>query len=459
MTVNDDLGPQPRPHVYRVSELNRQIKHLLEEKLPFIWISGEISNFKKPSSGHCYFTLKDQSSQISAVIFRVQAQGLKFIPEDGMSVVGLGRISVYEPRGTYQIIFEYVEPQGVGALQIAFEKLKRKLAEEGLFDDRHKKALPLLPKKISIVTSPTGAAIRDFINVAQRRYPNLPLEVVPVSVQGARSPGEIMHAIRMLNEIGTTDVIVLARGGGSIEDLCGFNDEELARTIFASRIPIVSAVGHETDFTIADFVADLRAPTPSAAAEITVPSKNEIKDQLSFINQRLYKNIETKLKLLNKQFNSMADRIVHPKRRLQDMRLRLDDYAMRVSLLIREWLARNQERLDFRHSMLMQVSPVNTVNRERERFVTMQRALVDRMDQIVNQGQADVSRLTDMLAALNPMAILKRGYSITRSLPRRSIVRHARQVKIGQTLEILLGSGQLTVSVNDKETEDQPSPN
>jgi exodeoxyribonuclease VII large subunit len=453
MTIKDEPQNQSRQHVYQVSELNQKIKQLLEEALPFIWISGEISNFKTPSSGHCYFTLKDPHSQISAVIFRIQARALKFRPEDGMSVVGLGRISVYEPRGAYQVILEYMEPQGVGALQIAFEKLKQKLADEGLFDARHKTPLPLLPKKISIVTSPTGAAVRDFINVAQRRFPNLPLEVVPVTVQGARSPAEIMRAIRMLNEIGTTQVIVLARGGGSIEDLCAFNDEALARTIFASRIPIVSAVGHETDFTIADFVADLRAPTPSAAAEITVPAKNELQEQLLFVNQKLYQNIKSLLKILTKQFDSISSRILHPKRKLEDLRMRLDDYTMRMTVLLREWLKRDKERVEIRHRMLMHGSPAKTVTREKERVMALQQAMVGQVSQLIRQRQADMTRHMDMLEALNPMAILKRGYSITRSLPDRSIVRNANKVNIGQSLEILLGNGQLTVSVDGKPPE------
>ncbi|WP_419655329.1 XseA: exodeoxyribonuclease VII, large subunit [Desulfosarcina variabilis str. Montpellier] len=453
MTFRDTPGQQARQHIFQVSELNGQIKRLLEEKFPFIWISGEISNFKTPSSGHCYFTLKDQSSQVSAVIFRVQAQALKFRPEDGMSIVGLGRVSVYEPRGSYQVIFEYMEPQGVGALQIAFEKLKQKLSDEGLFDERHKKEIPFLPHKISIVTSPTGAAIRDFINVAQRRFPNLALEVVPVAVQGVRSPGEIINAIALLNQIGTTDVIVLARGGGSIEDLCAFNDEALARALFASRIPIVSAIGHETDFTIADFVADLRAPTPSAAAEITVPLKSELQEQILFIKQKLYKNINYNLILLKKNIDSISLRIVHPKRRLQDLRLGIDDFTARISLLIREALARNKERVDYRYRALIQASPAKTVHYEKARIMTLYQALNGQMDRILKKAHDDLARHTDMLEALNPLAILKRGYSITRSVPQRTIVRNARQVKIGQSLEIVLGRGQLTVSVEDKQSD------
>lgn len=453
MTFINGPGQKNQQHIYQVSELNKKIKCLLEEKFPFVWISGEISNFKTPSSGHCYFTLKDESSQVSAVLFRVQARALKFNPEDGMTIVGLGRVSVYEPRGTYQVIFEYMEPQGVGALQIAFEKLKQKLSDEGLFDEQHKQALPFFPKKISIVTSPTGAAIRDFIKVAQRRFPNLPLEVVPVTVQGVRSPGEIIHAIGMLNEFGTTDVIVLARGGGSIEDLCAFNDETLARTIFASKIPIVSAIGHETDFTIADFVADLRAPTPSAAAEITVPSKRELNDQISFLNLKLYQNINYNLNLLKKQISALSVRIIHPKRRLNDLRLRLDDYTVRMGVMIHELLTRNKERINFHNRLLIQASPAKTATREKERIMAMHQSLIGQMDRIIKKARVNMDRHTDMLDALNPLAILQRGYSITRSVPQRTIVRNARQVKIGQSLEILLGTGQLTVSVDDKQTD------
>lgn len=453
MIINGTTSNNSRQRVYEVSELNKEIKKLLEGSFPFIWISGEISNFKIPSSGHCYFTLKDQRSQISAVMFRAQASSLKFKPEDGLSIIGLGRISVYEPRGSYQVILEYLEPKGIGGLQIAFEKLKRKLSDEGLFDAQHKMPLPALPKKISIVTSPTGAAVRDFIKVAQRRFPNLPLEVVPVSVQGDRSPGEIIHAIRMLNKIGTTDVIVLARGGGSIEDLCAFNDEQVARAIFESNIPIISAVGHETDFTIADFVADLRAPTPSAGAEITVPSKNELKNRLNDINQKLYQSTINLLKLLNNHVNGLCSRIIHPRRRLQDMRIRLDDYSIRLLTLINESLGRRSERVAFRHNMLMHVSPVKTVISMKEHVITRQHALVTHLRHIIREGQTAISRNVSMLDALNPLAILQRGYSITRTLPDRSVVRSAKMAEIDQNLEILLGRGKLTVTVKDRSTE------
>ena len=450
MTLTSITTTPSSQHVYDVTELNQKIKNLLEGSFPFIWISGEISNLRVPSSGHCYFTLKDARSQISAVMFRTQIRSLKFRPEDGLSVIGLGRISVYEPRGSYQIIFEYLEPKGIGGLQIAFEKLKQQLSEEGLFDPLNKAILPVFPGKISIVTSPTGAAVRDFIKVAQRRFPNMPLEVVPVSVQGNRSVGEIVHAIGMLNSVGRTDVIVLARGGGSIEDLAAFNDEQVARAIFASVIPVVSAIGHETDFTIADFVADLRAPTPSAAAEIVVPSKNELEKQIDGANQKLYKTINNTLQLLKNQIDSLSSRIVHPQRRVQDMRMRLDDYSIRLASAIEDTLARKRELVTYSHHMLVHLSPAKTASAMKERVCANQRTLINCMSQLIRDGRTDTTRNVSMLDALNPMAILQRGYSITRSWPGQSIVRDAGNVKVGQTLEILLGRGNLNVNVSKK---------
>jgi exodeoxyribonuclease VII large subunit len=387
MAINSSVSNPSQQHVFEVTELNQFIKRILEEKFPFIWISGEISNFKIPASGHCYFTLKDARSQIRAVMFRAQANALKFRPEDGQSVIGIGRISVYEPRGTYQIIFEYLEPKGVGALQMAFEKLKRRLSDEGMFDAQHKQSLPVIPKKISIVTSPTGAAIRDFIKVAQRRFPSIWLEVVPVRVQGDRAPGEIIHAIRLLNHMGTTDLIVLARGGGSIEDLCAFNDEQVARAIFASRIPIVSAVGHETDYTIADFVADIRAPTPSAAAEIAIPSKNELKSQITKIKQRLDEKISLSLKILRNHINGLYSRIVHPRQKLQDMRMRLDDHSIRLLALINGDLTRKRERLAYHHHRLMHMSPAKTVASSQEHVTTLQVALATQINRLIRERQ------------------------------------------------------------------------
>jgi len=448
-TVADNL---PQQHIYSISELNNNIKKLLEDKYPFLWISGEISNFRTPSSGHCYFTLKDSRSQISAVLFRTQASNLAFRPKDGMAVVGFGRVAVYEPRGSYQIVFEYMEPKGIGNLQIAFEKLKRQLAAEGLFDEQVKKKLPELPKTIAIVTSPTGAAVRDFIQVARRRFPNIPLKVVPVRVQGESAPSEIIQALTWLNDIETCDVIVLARGGGSIEDLWAFNDEQVARTIFASRIPVVSAIGHETDFTISDFVADLRAPTPSAAAEMIIPSKAELKNRIHILKQKLYVLTVSLLKLFEKQLFGLDGRIVHPKRRIQDWRIRQDDLTMRLTATINTALTRKKERIAFRREVLMQGSPVKRIAALRMRLDNLRQALAGEMFHRLQEQRSYLVKNSAMLDAFNPMAILQRGYSITRSLPGRAIVRNAGSVEIDQQLEVILADGKLRVTVNERQT-------
>lgn len=458
MTTFDDTADQAaRHHIYQVSELTENIKSLLEESFPFIWISGEISNFKVPSSGHCYLTLKDPFAQIQAVMFRGQARALKFKPEDGLSIIGLGRLSVYTPRGSYQLILEYMEPKGLGGLHVAFDQLKRRLAAEGLFDDQRKKRLPVLPRQVSIVTSPTGAALRDFINVAHRRFANLPIEVVPVQVQGELAPAQIVRAIELLNARGRTDVIVLARGGGSIEDLWAFNDEHVARAVAASDIPIVSAVGHETDFTIADFVSDLRAPTPSAAAEIIVPAKSELDQHITKVNLRLYQSIKSTLRLLNNLHNGFASRMIHPRRRLQDMRLRLDDVANRLGIHIAQVLARRSERLAGHTKALGHVSPARAVAVYRDRVADRQRALSAGMHSAIREGRRAAATSAAMLEALNPLAILKRGYSITRTIPARTIVRDAGTVKPAQPLEILLGNGRLTVTVEGTQPAD-PTP-
>ena len=451
MVANETSSSHTRRHIYSVSELNRKIKHLLEDSFPFIWISGEISNLRIPTSGHCYLTLKDEASQISAVLFRAQAASLKFKPENGMSIIGLGRIGVYEPRGAYQIILEYIEPKGIGGLQITFEKLKRKLSDEGLFDEKYKSKLPFLPSKISIVTSPTGAAVRDFIKVAQRRFERLPLEIVPVRVQGDQAAAEISRAIQLVNHIGTSDVIVLARGGGSIEDLWAFNDETLARTIFNSRIPIVSAVGHETDFTIADFVADIRAPTPSAAAEMIIPSYPDLQAWVIDLKQKLNNNISYTLNYLRKDIAALSMRIVHPRRRLADMRMRLDDNSQRLITQMNSRLARCNEQIVFQQRLLLRESPAGLLAAMHERL----NLLGQRSNHCLRQRlQGSHSRLvagTSMLAALNPLAILDRGYSITRTIPGQRVVRDAATVRRDQSLEILLGRGRITVTVDNKQ--------
>ncbi len=276
-------------NILSVAQLTNRIKSLLEKSFPFVWISGELSNFRVPSSGHFYFTLKDSTSQIAAVMFKGQNRNLKFLPEHGMQVVGFGRIGLYEPRGSYQIILEHLEPEGVGALQIAFEQLKTRLDQEGLFSAENKQPLPALPGNISLITSPTGAVVHDILTILDRRFPDMRVEIVPVKVQGDDAAGEIVEAFGIIEERDTADLVILARGGGSMEDLQAFNDEAVARAVFACRRPVISAIGHETDFTITDFVADFRAPTPSAAAELAVPLKKDLVDIIDTYKLNLQK--------------------------------------------------------------------------------------------------------------------------------------------------------------------------
>ena len=280
------------PEIFTVSKFTKEIKLLLEETYPFIWITGEISNCFTPISNHSYFSLKDDKAVISCVIFSGQKKKLKFELENGLKIIGMARLTLYEPKGTYQLIFEHVEPKGAGALQISFEQLKNKLSNKGLFDEKYKKQIPFLSSKISIITSPTGAAVQDIINVFKRRFINCPIEIVPVKVQGADSATQIIDAIKLVNNINTSELIILARGGGSFEDLNSFNTEIVAKALFDSAIPIITGIGHETDFTIADFVADLRAPTPSAAAELALPEKQYLKKKLHDLNFSLFINMQ-----------------------------------------------------------------------------------------------------------------------------------------------------------------------
>jgi exodeoxyribonuclease VII large subunit len=436
--------------ILSVSELTTNIKSLLEENFPFIWISGEISNFRKPASGHAYFTLKDERAQINAVMFRQQNRSLRFDPEDGLLVVGLGRVSVYEPRGTYQIILEYLEPKGIGELQLAYEQLKARLADEGMFDPDTKKSLPYLPRKLSVITSPTGAVIHDFITVARRRFSNLHIEVIPVKVQGAGAADEIVAAIGRMNRHGTSDVGIVARGGGSLEDLQAFNSETVARAIFASQIPIVSAVGHETDFVIADFVADLRAPTPSAAAELVIPLKRELKDQVNALMRALTQAIHDRIEDERRSVTQLSQRLVDPRKRIQDARLRLDDLAIRLSRAAQRTIQLRRERWQWRHNQLLVNTPLTRILNLNMTLKQINYNLLNKFNIIRNNKRASYTTLVSRLQALNPAAVLSRGYSIARTIPDARIVRNAATVDVGQALEVILHQGRLRCRIERK---------
>jgi exodeoxyribonuclease VII large subunit len=436
--------------IYSVSEITSSIKGLLEEEFSFVWVSGEISNFRVPSSGHCYFTLKDARAQISGVMFRGQNRNLNFELKDGMNLIGLGRISVYEPRGTYQVIFEYIEPKGVGELQVAFEQLKKRLFDEGLFDERHKLPLPFLPKKISVITSPTGAVVHDILHVAHRRFPNLPIEIVPVKVQGGGADEEIVGALGLLNARMDTDVIILARGGGSLEDLKAFNSESVARALFASVIPVVSAVGHEIDYTISDFVADLRAPTPSAAAEMVVPVKRDLVLRHARLQSELKNIFERHIDHQKDRLGQLINRLVDPKKKIQDLQLKLDDMTSRLLRSVFSLLHQKQDQLIWRTKSLITNNPKQFIFNNKELLEQQVNILFRLMQLSIINNRSRLREGIAQLNTLNPMAVLKRGYSITRTIPQAVVVSDPDTVSIEQKLEIMVEKGILICRVERK---------
>ena len=437
-------------HLYTVSELTFQIRECLEEKFPLIWVAGEVSNFRRPASGHFYFTLKDDGAQIASVMFRGQNRHLKFKIEDGMSLTGLGRISVYEPRGSYQLIFEYLEPKGVGELQVAFEQLKSRLAAEGIFDEACKKPIPFLPNRISVITSRTGAVIHDILKVAHRRFGNVPIQVLPVRVQGYGSEKEVVSAIQFVNQMRNSDVIILARGGGSLEDLQAFNSEIVARAVFASEVPVVCGVGHETDFTIADFAADLRAPTPSAAAEMVLPSKTDLLRRHMSASQALTQRMYFFMDMRRKRIQEISRRVVHPRRHVQNHRLRVDDLTSRLAGRMSDMIHRKRERLAWRVNTLSVHMPLSKIDQLRNQLKQFRQNLRFRVRAVCKDESARLKAHTDRLRGLSPDAILSRGYSITFALPERDIVRDADAVHTGQAVEVSLARGRIQCRVEGK---------
>jgi len=431
------------PKVYTVSQLTEAIQGLLEEHFDFVWVEGEISNFRSPVSGHYYMIIKDEAAQIRAVMFRFQARYLKFVPEDGMKVIAQGKVSIYGPRGEYQIILDYLEPLGVGALALAFEQVKEKLAQQGLFDSDIKKPLPFLPKKVAVITSPTGAAIRDFLKVIQRRFANIEILVVPVRVQGDQACQEIAAALDLVNREINADVVVLTRGGGSLEDLWPFNQEELAYAIRRSRIPVISAVGHEIDLTISDLAADVRAPTPSAAAELLVAEKETLLRRLDQDTTRAASAIFSTIKRRSDELNRLKGRIQDPKKRLMNLWLRLDEVHGRLMRIMEQALREKQARLTSEMRALRLYSPVNRIRSKKEHLDFQGERLVQAMEGRLRELGMKRSFLERRIMDLSPLSILKRGYSITLKMPEREIVKAASGMCAGDRVMVLLGKGEL----------------
>jgi exodeoxyribonuclease VII large subunit len=445
-----DLPLQP-PRIYTVSVLTAEIKSLLEEEFDLVWVEGEISNFACPSSGHYYMSLKDENAQIRAVMFKMQTHYLKFIPEDGMKVIARGRIGVYEPRGEYQIILDYLEPLGVGALAAAFEQVKKKLSLEGLFDEEKKRPIPFLPKRIAVITSPTGAAIGDFLRISYRRMPNLDVTIVPVRVQGDAAAGDIVEALDLINKELDVDVIVLTRGGGSLEDLWAFNQEEVAYAIRRSLIPVVSAVGHEVDLTISDLAADLRAPTPSGAAELVIREKETLERNLRSLSSRLEIALHGIMDRIRNMVKHLSSRIRDPRRDLADTWLRLDEIYNRLLKTGKVCINDNLKRLKAVNETLILNSPSHNITILSQELNFHNRSLVQALTLYLDRKKGDIRSMRDRLDSLSPLSILKRGYSITRKLPDMNIVKDYKQVKTGDEVNIFLARGNIDCLVEKTE--------
>jgi exodeoxyribonuclease VII large subunit len=451
----DQLGltfSAPERKIWSVRDLVTAVRTRVEREYTDIWVEGEISNFRAHDSGHLYFSLKDETSQIRAVMFRSQARLLRFRPENGMHVILRGRVTVFEGRGELQLSAEYLEPKGAGALQIAFEQLKAKLASEGLFDAGRKKPVPALPRRIGIVTSPQAAALSDILNILQRRHHTANVLIYPAQVQGDAAPAEVSAGVRYFNRTKSVDVIIVARGGGSAEDLAAFNDEGLARVVAGSQIPLISAVGHETDFTIIDFVADLRAPTPSAAAELVIRSRQEVEDQAESLRLRLARAMRYRLLMARQKlteaaqhgaFARMMDAINQRQQRLDDLRFRLERSQLRL-------LEANRRRWERASAAVRHYDARRVLAGIRRDLASHSAALGSSMRTVLLRHRSCLDQLERQLRALSPVAILERGYALIFDT-RGKLVKDSAHIETGDEISARLARGSLTARVEKKQ--------
>lgn len=438
--------------ILTVSRLTALLRGVLEENFEQLWVQGEVSNLSYPSSGHCYFTLKDAGAQLRCVMFKSAVKNLKFRLTDGMALIARGRISVYDQRGEYQLICEYMEPAGIGALQTAFVQLKEKLAHEGLFAEAHKIGMPRFPRKIGVITSPTGAAIHDILNVLKRRFASLEVLLYPVRVQGEGSALEIARAIDEMNQLAGVDVVIVGRGGGSLEDLWAFNEEVVARAVYRSKIPIISAVGHETDWTICDFVADLRAPTPSAAAELVIESSDELRSQIEAFSHRLRRTVETLLAAHDSRLEGLRRALHDPRTMLGHLAQRMDDLTGRLELGLSVALSRRRDRFERLQQTLQHNDPKGKIDTLRQRIallsVRTERLLAQRLEGIRQEFGDNAARLE----VLSPLKTLARGYAIATRGSDGMVVTDADSLVTGEQLLLRLYRGQVRCRVESLES-------
>lgn len=439
----------PSRQVLTVSALTALVRTALESSFSEVWLEGEISNLRAPGSGHLYCTLKDQTSQIRAVIFRSTAIRLRFGLEDGLHVIVRGRVSVYEPRGEYQVILDHVEPRGLGALQLAFEQLKRRLEDEGLFDVTRKRSLPAFPRTVGLVTSATGAAVRDMVAVLHRRCPIVRIILVPVSVQGNGSAEQIVAAIEALNSLGSIDIIIVGRGGGSLEDLWSFNEELVVRAVAASAVPIVSAVGHETDVTLTDFAADVRAPTPSAAAELVVPVLAELVERLDMLIARCRQAITTQCLDQQQRLDLVLAHMGHIRLRILKEAQRVDDAVAGMRDAAQATLRRSLTDAQAWTQALMSHNPIFHIRRDLGVIPQLRSRLTTVMDHVLTQKMQLARGTLWRLNGLSPLAVLERGYAILETVPRHQIIRDIEQVAVGDEVVARLTNGQVRCTVNE----------
>ena len=445
-----DASATPPRHILTPSTLNALVRNLLEDALPLVWIEGELSNLSRPASGHLYFTLKDSGAQVRCAMFKPKSGWLKFKPADGMHVLLRARVGLYEPRGEYQLIAEHMEQAGEGVLRRQFEQLKARLEAEGLFDVARKRALPRFARRIGVITSATGAAVRDVLSVLGRRWPLAEVELLPVPVQGREAPPAIVAMLRRASACGRYDVLLLTRGGGSLEDLMAFNDEAVARAVHASAVPVVCAVGHEIDFSIADFVADLRAPTPSAAAELLVPDAVALDRQLRHLQQRLRALQQRRLQAQTQRVDHLLARLQaqRPQARLARDRERLGHLRHRLGAVMREQQQRRQSLLERVHARLLTQHPQQRLRQLRRQLTEHEHSLQQCMARRLERERLNLKQAARALHAVSPLATLERGYAIVFDADGH-VLRSARNAPPGTALRARLADGELALRVRD----------
>jgi len=434
--------------IYTITRLNREVRSVLEDVFPTIWVQGEISNLAKPASGHFYFTLKDSAAQVRCAMFKNRQSGLRFDPENGMEVLARANIGLYEGRGEYQLIIESLEPAGEGALQLAFEALKQKLFAEGLFNEDHKSELPDFPESIGIITSATGAAIRDILSILKRRYPFGNVIVYPVPVQGEGAAKKIADAIKLADYRNECDVLILTRGGGSLEDLWAFNEEIVARSIFDITTPIVSGIGHEIDFTIADFVADQRAATPSAAAELISPDTIEVITHIKHREEQLIRSQKQTINNYQHHVELLLKQLPHPKQRLLELIQRTDEFSMRLKYQVEKQMSHKKITLTEFTSRVNELNPVHKVARQIEKVSNLQSQFKKLINHILEKAQSKISSLSHMLDTVSPISTLERGYAIVTEYKTNKIVTNTNHLRSGDQLRIRLSKAEIDSTID-----------